>query len=77
MLHLFGIDHERLTFKHPSRRFRLKDVEGKVGKGKFYRKYTLYWVLWGKGLGGILGIRKEGENWINSRNIGNRTNRKI
>ncbi|MCH2201450.1 MAG: DUF1501 domain-containing protein [Fuerstiella sp.] len=30
MLHLFGIDHERLTFKHQGRRFRLTDVYGNV-----------------------------------------------
>ena len=32
LLHLFGIDHERLTFKHQGRRFRLTDVHGKVVK---------------------------------------------
>ncbi|MEM8487087.1 MAG: DUF1501 domain-containing protein [Bacteroidota bacterium] len=30
ILHLLGIDHERLTFKHQGRRFRLTDVHGKV-----------------------------------------------
>jgi uncharacterized protein (DUF1501 family) len=30
ILHLLGIDHERLTFKHQGRRYRLTDVEGKV-----------------------------------------------
>jgi len=30
MLHLLGIDHERLTFKHQGRNFRLTDVEGNV-----------------------------------------------
>jgi hypothetical protein len=30
MLHLLGIDHERLTFKFQGRRFRLTDVHGKV-----------------------------------------------
>ena len=30
MLHLLGIDHERLTFKHQGRRFRLTDVHGEV-----------------------------------------------
>lgn len=30
MLHLLGIDHERLTFKHQGRYFRLTDVEGHV-----------------------------------------------
>ena len=29
-MHLMGIDHERLTFKHQGRRFRLTDVHGKV-----------------------------------------------
>ncbi len=33
MLHLLGIDHERLTFKHQGRHFRLTDVHGKVVKG--------------------------------------------
>ncbi len=33
MLHLMGIDHERLTFKHQGRRYRLTDVHGKVVKG--------------------------------------------
>ena len=32
LLHLLGIDHERLTFKHQGRRFRLTDVEGHVVK---------------------------------------------
>ncbi len=30
MLHLLGIDHERLTFRHSSRDMRLTDVHGKV-----------------------------------------------
>lgn len=30
ILHLLGIDHERLTFKYQGRRFRLTDVHGKV-----------------------------------------------
>lgn len=30
ILHLLGIDHERLTYKHQGRRFRLTDVHGKV-----------------------------------------------
>jgi hypothetical protein len=30
ILHLMGIDHERLTYKYQGRRFRLTDVEGKV-----------------------------------------------
>ncbi len=36
MLHLSGIDYERLTFNHPGKRFRLTDVEGKVRKGIFF-----------------------------------------
>ena len=32
LLHLLGIDHERLTFKHQGRRFRLTDVHGHVVK---------------------------------------------
>jgi hypothetical protein len=32
LLHLFGIDHERLIFKHQGRRFRLTDVHGHVIK---------------------------------------------
>jgi hypothetical protein len=30
LLHLLGVDHERLTYKFQGRRFRLTDVEGKV-----------------------------------------------
>ncbi len=30
VLHLLGLDHERLTFKHLGRRYRLTDVAGKV-----------------------------------------------
>ena len=33
ILHLLGIDHERLTFKYQGRRFRLTDVHGKVVRG--------------------------------------------
>jgi hypothetical protein len=33
VLHLMGIDHERLIFKHQGRRYRLTDVSGKVVKG--------------------------------------------
>ncbi|MEL6922628.1 MAG: DUF1501 domain-containing protein [Bacteroidota bacterium] len=33
LLHLLGIDHEQLTFKHQGRRYRLTDVHGKVVKG--------------------------------------------
>jgi hypothetical protein len=32
MLHLLGIDHERLTYKYQGRRFRLTDVHGQVVK---------------------------------------------
>jgi len=32
VLHLLGLDHEKLTFKHSGRRYRLTDVEGKVVK---------------------------------------------
>lgn len=32
LMHLFGIDHERLIFKHQGRRFRLTDVHGEVVK---------------------------------------------
>lgn len=32
MLHLLGMDHERLTFKHAGRDFRLTDVHGRVVK---------------------------------------------
>ena len=30
ILHLLGIDHERLTYKYQGRRFRLTDVHGEV-----------------------------------------------
>ena len=30
VLHLLGIDHERLTFKHQGRNYRLTDVHGHV-----------------------------------------------
>jgi len=33
ILHLLGIDHERLTFRYGGRDFRLTDVHGKVVKG--------------------------------------------
>jgi len=33
MLHLLGIDHEKLTYKFQGRDFRLTDVHGKVVKG--------------------------------------------
>lgn len=32
LMHLLGIDHEKLIFKHQGRRFRLTDVHGKVVK---------------------------------------------
>jgi hypothetical protein len=30
LLHLLGVDHERLTFKHQGRRYRLTDVHGHI-----------------------------------------------
>jgi uncharacterized protein (DUF1501 family) len=33
ILHLMGIDHERLTFKYAGRDFRLTDVHGRVVRG--------------------------------------------
>ena len=30
VLHLMGLDHERLTFRHAGRDFRLTDVHGNV-----------------------------------------------
>jgi uncharacterized protein (DUF1501 family) len=35
VLHLLGIDHERLTYKYQGREFRLTDVSGKVHKAWF------------------------------------------
>jgi hypothetical protein len=32
LLHLLGLDHERLTFRYAGRDFRLTDVSGKVAK---------------------------------------------
>jgi hypothetical protein len=32
IMHLMGVDHEKLTFKHQGRRYRLTDVHGKVVK---------------------------------------------
>jgi hypothetical protein len=32
LLHLLGMDHERFTFKHQGRRYRLTDVHGNVIK---------------------------------------------
>ncbi|MBM3876423.1 MAG: DUF1501 domain-containing protein, partial [Verrucomicrobia bacterium] len=33
LLHLLGIDHERLTYKFQGRNFRLTDVHGELVKG--------------------------------------------
>ena len=30
MLHLLGLDHERLTYRHAGRDFRLTDIHGRV-----------------------------------------------
>ncbi len=35
ILHLFGINHEALTYRHQGRQFRLSDVHGKTVKGLF------------------------------------------
>jgi hypothetical protein len=32
MLHSLGLDHERLTYRHSGRDYRLTDVEGRVAK---------------------------------------------
>ncbi|MEQ1841010.1 MAG: DUF1501 domain-containing protein, partial [Verrucomicrobiales bacterium] len=32
ILHLLGLNHERLTFRHAGRDFRLTDVHGNVAK---------------------------------------------
>ena len=32
VLHLLGINHERLTYRYAGRNFRLTDVEGEVAK---------------------------------------------
>ena len=32
VMHLLGVNHERLTFKHQGRRYRLTDVHGHVIK---------------------------------------------
>jgi len=34
-LHLLGLDHEKLTFRHAGRDFRLTDVHGTVHDGIF------------------------------------------
>src|SRR5215475_10368026 len=33
ILHLLGLDHERLTYRHAGRDFRLTDVSGRVVQG--------------------------------------------
>ncbi len=33
ILHLMGLNHEQLTFKHLGRRYRLTDVSGEVVRG--------------------------------------------
>ena len=33
LLHLLGLDHERLTYRYAGRDFRLTDVHGKIVKG--------------------------------------------
>ena len=33
LLHQLGIDHERFTYRHQGRDFRLTDVEGEVRRG--------------------------------------------
>jgi hypothetical protein len=35
ILHLLGLDHERLTYRHAGRDFRLTDVHGTVVKDLF------------------------------------------
>jgi hypothetical protein len=35
ILHLLGLDHERLTYNHAGRDFRLTDVHGEVAKEIF------------------------------------------
>ena len=30
LLHLLGVDHEKMTYKHQGRRYRLTDVHGNV-----------------------------------------------
>ena len=32
LLHLLGLDHERLTYRHAGRDFRLTDVHGEVAR---------------------------------------------
>jgi uncharacterized protein (DUF1501 family) len=38
VLHLMGIDHERLTYRYSGRDFRLTDVHGVVAKGVVARE---------------------------------------
>jgi Protein of unknown function (DUF1501) len=33
ILHLLGLDHERLTYRYAGRDFRLTDIHGKLVKG--------------------------------------------
>ncbi len=33
ILHLLGLDHKRLTYRHAGRDFRLTDVHGEIVKG--------------------------------------------
>ena len=33
ILHLMGLDHERLTYRYSGRDFRLTDVSGRVARG--------------------------------------------
>ena len=33
VMHLLGVDHERLTFRFQGRQFRLTDIHGKIVKG--------------------------------------------
>jgi len=33
LLHLMGLDHERLTYRHTGRDYRLTDVAGEVVRG--------------------------------------------
>jgi hypothetical protein len=33
MLHLLGLDHEKLTYRHAGRDFRLTETRGAVAKG--------------------------------------------
>jgi hypothetical protein len=35
VLHLLGLDHERLTYRYAGRDFRLTDIEGHVVKSLF------------------------------------------